>query len=188
MRIYASGIRNPVGIAVDPDTGQLWCSASERDMAGNDLAPDYLTHLEPGGFYGWPWFYIGSHWDPRHQGQHPELIGTVLTPDVLLQAHSAPLTLAFYDGDQFPVPYRGDIFVALHGSWNRWPRTGYEVARVDLQAGRSDGAYEDFLTGFVTKDGEVWGRPVGVAIAHDGSLFVSDDGSKSVWRVTYMPR
>jgi glucose/arabinose dehydrogenase len=184
-RIYASGIRNPVGIAVDPGSGQLWCTGTERDLMGNDLVPDYVTHVEPGGFYGWPWFYIGSNWDPQHQGKHPELIGTVLTPDVLLQAHTVPLALTFYDGHQFPGQYQGDLFVAAHGSWNRFLRTGYEVIRLRLEGGMSAGDYEDFLTGFVTKEGEVWGRPVGVTVAGDGSLLVSDDGSKSVWRVSY---
>jgi glucose/arabinose dehydrogenase len=188
LRIYASGVRNPVGIAVDPRTGQLWASVNERDMQGNDLVPDFITHLEPGGFYGWPWFYIGGNYDPEHEGKHPELISSVLVPDVLVQAHSSPLALAFYDRRQFPKKYRGDIFVALHGSWNRGVRVGYEVARFPLTKGRAGGEYVDFLTGFVTADGQVWGRPVGVTIARDGSLLVTDDGSKSVWRVTYSRR
>jgi glucose/arabinose dehydrogenase len=183
--IYASGIRNPVGIAVDPATGRLWGSVNERDMEGNDLVPDFITHLEPGGFYGWPWFYIGSHYDPEHKGKHPELIGRVLVPDVLVQAHSASLTLAFYNRRQFPKKYWGDLFAAEHGSWNRGVRVGYEIVRVPLTKGCAGGEYEDFLTGFVTPDGQVWGRPVGVTVATDGSLLVSDDGSKSVWRVTY---
>ena len=185
VRIYANGTRNPVGIAVDPNSGRLWASVNERDMEGNDLVPDYITHLESGGFYGWPWFYIGGNWDPSHQGKHPELRDTVLVPDVLLQAHSASLSMLFYQGWQFPQQYQGDIFAAEHGSWNRWLRTGYEVVRVHLNAGTASGEYEDFLTGFVTKDGQVWGRPVGVTVAADGSLLVSDDASKSVWRVSY---
>jgi glucose/arabinose dehydrogenase len=185
VRIYASGIRNPVGIAIDPVTGRLWCSVNERDMMGDDLVPDYITHVEPGGFYGWPWYYIGSNQDPKHVGKHPELRDKVLVPDVLLPAHSASLTMTFYQGRQFPKVYRGDIFAAQHGSSNRSVRTGYEVIRVPLNGGRATGAYEDFLTGFVTADGRVWGRPVGVAVAQDGSLLVSDDGSKSVWRISY---
>lgn len=184
LRIYASGLRNPVGIAMDPKTGQLWASVNERDLEGNDLVPDFITHLEPDGFYGWPWFYIGSNYDLSHEGKHPELIGKVLVPDVLVQAHSASLTLAFYDEHQFPAKYRG-IFAAEHGSWNRGVRAGYEVVRVPLSKGSASGEYEDFLTGFVTADGQVWGRPVGIAIASDGSLLVSDDASKSVWRVAY---
>lgn len=188
LGVYASGLRNPVGIGVDPWTGRVWASVNERDMQGNDLVPDFITHLEPHGFYGWPWFYIGSNYDPEHEGKHPELIGRVEVPDVLIQAHSSPLALTFYEGRDFPPEYRGDLFVALHGSWNRGVRVGYTVARVPLERGYPTGVYEDFLTGFVTDDGQVWGRPVGVAVARDGALFVSDDGSRSVWRVTYSRR
>ncbi|MDQ2777907.1 MAG: PQQ-dependent sugar dehydrogenase [Acidobacteriota bacterium] len=187
VRVYASGIRNPSGIAVDPATGQLWCSVNERDGLGDNLAPDYITHVEENGFYGWPWFYLGSHQDPRLAGKHPELRSKVLTPDVLLQSHSASLQVTFYDGKQFPAEYRGDIFASQHGSWNRSVRSGYEVVRVHLEHGKADGSYEDFLTGFVTPNGQVWGRPVGVATAGDGSLLVSDDGSGSLWRVSYQP-
>jgi len=184
-RVYASGIRNPVGIAVNPTTGELWCSVNERDMLGDNLVPDYITHVQPGGFYGWPWFYIGGHWDPRLQGKHPELKDKVIVPDVLLQPHNASLEMTFYEGSQFPAEYKGDIFAAEHGSWNRANRTGYEVIRVPLDNGHANGEFEDFVTGFVTKDGKVWGRPVGVAVAQDGSLLVTDDGSKSIWRVSY---
>ena len=184
-RVYASGIRNPAGIAVDPETGELWCSTNERDMLGDNLVPDYITHVTEGGFYGWPWFYIGGHWDPRLQGKHPELKDKVIVPDVLLQPHNASLQLTFYEGSMFPAEYKGDIFASEHGSWNRADRTGYEVIRVPLDHGRSSGVFEDFVTGFVTKDGDVWGRPVGIAVAADGSLLVSDDGSNSIWRVSY---
>ncbi len=185
-RVYASGIRNPVGLAIDPDTRQLWTSVNERDALGDNLVPDYITHVQEGGFYGWPWYYIGSHQDPRHAGKHPELKDKVIVPDVLLQPHNASLELTFYEGNQFPAEYKGDIFAAEHGSWNRATRTGYEVIRVPLNhTGKSDGAYEEFLTGFVLPDGNVWGRPVGVTVADDGSLFVTDDGSGSIWRVTY---
>jgi glucose/arabinose dehydrogenase len=186
-RIYASGIRNAVGIATNPKTGQLWCSVNERDGLGDNLVPDYITHVEDGGFYGWPWYYMGKHRDPRMKDAHPDLRARTITPDVLLQPHNASLEMTFYEGSQFPAEYKGDIFAAEHGSWNRASRAGYEVIRVPLhQTGHANGEYEDFLTGFVTKDGQVWGRPVGVAVAKDGSLFVSDDGSKSIWRVSYV--
>jgi len=188
LEVYAWGIRNPVGIAVHPQTGELWASVNERDDLGDNLVPDYITHVEPGGFYGWPWFYMGGRWDPRHQGKHPELRSKVLTPDVLLQPHNASLEMAFYEGVQFPAEYRGDVFAAEHGSWNKAVRTGYEVIRVPLENGHATGEYEDFLTGFVTPSGDVWGRPVGVAVAQDGSLIVTDDGSNTVWRVAYARR
>ena len=171
---------------MNPETGEIWCSVNERDALGDNLVPDYITHVQPGGFYGWPWFYIGSHQDPRLEGKHPELKGKVLVPDVLMQPHNASLEMAFYDGKQFPAEYAGDIFASEHGSWNRSPRAGYEVIRVPLhQTGHASGEYEDFLTGFVVDDENVWGRPVGVAVAPDGSLLVSDDGSGSLWRVSY---
>ena len=185
LAVYAWGIRNAVGIAVHPQTGQLWASVNERDNLGDNLVPDYITHIEPGGFYGWPWFYMGGHWDPRHQGKHPELKSKVLTPDVLLQPHNASLEMTFYEGAQFPAEYRGDVFASEHGSWNKAVRTGYEVIRVPLKKGRATGEYEDFLTGFVTPSGDVWGRPVGVAVEKDGALIVTDDGSNTVWRVAY---
>jgi glucose/arabinose dehydrogenase len=187
-RIYAYGIRNAVGIATNPITGELWASVNERDGLGDNLVPDYITHVQPGGFYGWPWFYMGGRQDPRQQGKHPELRSKVITPDVLLQPHNASLEMTFYDGRQFPAEYRGDIFAGEHGSWNKAVRTGYEVIRVPLKDGHAIGEYEDFLTGFVTADGDVWGRPVGVAVAQDGSLIVTDDGSNSVWRVSYSGR
>lgn len=185
FRVYAWGIRNAVGIAVQPETGELWGSVNERDELGDDLPPDYITHFQDGGFYGWPWYYIGGHQDPKHKGKHPELKDKVIVPDVLLQPHFASLEMLFYEGQQFPAEYRGDIFAAEHGSWNREKRSGYEVIRVPVKNGRATGEYEDFLTGFTTEKGEVWGRPVGVAVGADGSLFVSDDGSKSIWHVSY---
>ncbi len=185
-RVYASGIRNPVGIAINPMTGELWCSVNERDGLGNNLVPDYITHVQPGGFYGWPWYYMGNHQDPRLEGKRPDLKGKVITPDVILQAHSASLQMMFYDGAQFPAEYKGDLFAAEHGSWNRFPRAGYELIRVPLhQTGHAKGDYEDFMTGFVVDDDSVWGRPVGVVTATDGSLLVSDDASGSIWRITY---
>lgn len=184
-RTYAWGIRNAVGIAVHPQTGELWCSVNERDGLGDDLVPDYITRVKEGGFYGWPWFYIGPNQDPRHPGKHPELRDKALIPDVLIQAHSASLCMEFYTGSMFPREYRHDAFAAQHGSWNREFRTGYKVIRVPQRNGVPTGEYEDFMTGFVTPDGNVWGRPVGIAVAKDGALIVTDDGSGSVWRVTY---
>ena len=184
-RIYASGVRNAVGIATDPNSGELWMSVNERDGLGDNLVPDYISSVKDGGFYGWPYYYMGGNYDPDHKGKKPELKSKVITPDVLLQPHNASLQLTFYTGEQFPEEYRGDIFAAEHGSWNKRVRTGYEVIRVPREGSKATGEYIDFMTGFVTPGGEVWGRPVGVAVGKDGSLFVSDDGSKSIWRVTY---
>ena len=184
-RIFAWGIRNPVGLAINPTSGELWASVNERDGLGDNLVPDYITHVERNGFYGWPWFYMGGVQDPRLQGKHPELKDWVMTPDVLIQPHDASLEMMFYEGTQFPKSYRGDIFAAEHGSWNRQERTGYEVIRIPMNGGtHADNGYEDFLAGFVTPEGEVWGRPVGVAEAADGSLLVSDDASGVIWRVS----
>ena len=187
MRVYAYGIRNAGGgLAFSPETGELWCSVNERDGLGDNLVPDYITHVQEGGFYGWPWWYIGGHQDPRHLGKHPELQSRVIVPDVLLQPHNASLEITFYEGKQFPDEYRGDIFASQHGSWNKTVRAGYEVIRVPLhQSGRASGEYEEFLTGFVVDNGHVWGRPVGVTVAQDGSLLITDDGSNSIWRVSY---
>ena len=187
LQVYAYGIRNAGGgIAIDPKTGELWCSVNERDALGDNLVPDYITHVREGGFYGWPWWYMGAHQDPRQQGKHPELRDKAIVPDVLLQPHNASLELTFYEADKFPAEYHGDIFASEHGSWNKAVRVGYEVIRVPLhQTGHATGEYEDFLTGFVLPDGHVWGRPVGITVAPDGSLLVSDDGSNSIWRVSY---
>lgn len=184
-RIFASGIRNAVGIAVNLTTGDLWASVNERDGLGDNLVPDYITRVKDSGFYGWPWYYIGPNQDPRHKGARPELRDKVIVPDVLLQSHSASLQMTFYDGKQFPKEFSGDAFAAEHGSWNRARRTGYKVIRVILKNGVPTGEYEDFLTGFVTPDGNVWGRVVGVTVAKDGSLLVTDDGGNKIWRVSY---
>jgi glucose/arabinose dehydrogenase len=184
-RVFATGIRNCVGLAVHPTTGDVWCSTNERDELGDDLVPDYVTRVREGGFYGWPWYYISDHEDPRLKGQRPDLKGKAIVPDTLLQAHSASLQMSFYDGSAFPPAYRGTAFVAEHGSWNRSKRTGYKVIRVPMKDGVPTGEYEDFMTGFVIDDAHVWGRPVGVAIAKDGSLLVSEDGNGTIWRVTY---
>jgi glucose/arabinose dehydrogenase len=184
-QVYAWGIRNAVGLAVHPTTGQLWASVNERDGLGDHLVPDYITHVDEGTFFGWPWYYIGPHQDPHHKGKRPELKDRAVVPDVLLQAHSASLDMTFYTGESFPKAYHLDAFAAEHGSWNRARRTGYKVIRVPMRGGKATGEYEDFLVGFVTADGNVWGRPVGVAVARDGALMVTDDGSGTVWRVTY---
>ena len=187
VEVYAYGIRNCVGEAINPTTGQLWCSTNERDALGNNLVPDYVTSIKEGGFYGWPWYYMGRHQDPRLMGTHPELKSKVITPDVLVQPHMASLGMTFYSTSKanFPAEYAGNGFAAEHGSWNRALRGGYEVILIPIENGKASGEYEDFLTGFVTADGKVWGRPVGVAVGHDGALYVTDDGSRSVWRVTY---
>jgi hypothetical protein len=188
-RVWATGIRNCVTMAIHPATNSLWCATNERDLLGDNLPPDYVTQVGKGAFYGWPWLYLGDNEDPRHPGERPDLKGKVTLPDVLLQAHSAPLGMTFYTATRgpaaFPAEYRGDAFVALHGSWNRAKRTGYKIVRVILRNGRPTGEYEDFVTGFVIDDRTVWGRPVGVATAHDGALLFTDDGAGVIWRVAY---
>jgi glucose/arabinose dehydrogenase len=184
-RVFATGIRNPVGLAVHPTTHELWTSVNERDELGDHLVPDYITHVRDGGFYGWPWFYIGGNPDPRHKGKHPELRDKVLVPDVLLQSHSASLGVMFYTGAQFPAEYRMQGFAAEHGSWNRARRTGYKVIWLPLKDGVSTGEYVDFMTGFVTPDGNVWGRPVAVTQTRDGALVVSDDAGNCLWRIRH---
>ncbi len=175
-KAFATGIRNCVGMAVHPDTGDVWCVTNERDQLGDDLVPDYVTRVREGAFYGWPWYYIGANPDPRHPGARPDLRNKVTVPDVLLQSHSAPLSITFW---------RGDAYVASHGSWNRGTRTGYKVLRIPLRRGVPvANEYEDFMTGFILDDERVWGRPVGVAAAADGALLVTDDASGTLWRVT----
>ena len=189
LRTFATGIRNGVGMAVNQDTGDLWVSTNERDALGDNIEPEYITRLKERGFYGWPWYYMGSFEDPRHAGERPDLAGKATVPDVLLQSHSAPLELTFYTATKgvaaFPAEYRGDVFAALHGSWNRTLRTGYKVVRVRLDHGVPTGEYDDFLTGFVVDNNNVWGRPMGVAVAHDGALLVTEDGNGTVWRIAY---
>ena len=176
-KIFATGIRNCVGLAVHPATGDTYCSTNERDGLGDDLVPDYVTRVREGAFYGWPWFYIGNHEDPHHASERPDLKDKVTVPDVLIQPHSASLGLTFYDGNAFPAEYRGDGFAAEHGSWNRARRTGHKVIRIRMKDGQPTGEYEDFMTGFVINDSEVWGRPVGVTVTRDGALLVSEDGN-----------
>jgi glucose/arabinose dehydrogenase len=188
-RVYASGIRNPVGLTLQPGTDTLWTAVNERDNLGDDLVPDYATSLKDGGFYGWPYSYIGQNNDPRYIGAFPDLVKRATVPDVLIPAHSAALGIAFYTGTQFPQRYRTGGFVALHGSWNRSVASGYRVAFFPMNNGRP-GPLEDFMTGFVVNDGsggeaiERWGRPVGVTVASDGSLLVSDDGSNRIWKIS----
>ena len=184
-RVFATGLRNCSGEAIEPASSELWCATNERDSFGDNLPPDFVTRVRPGAFYGWPWYYIGANEDPNYKGQRPDLATKVTTPDVLLQAHSAPLGITFYTGTQFPAEYRGDAFVALHGSWNRAKRTGYKVIRVLLKDGAPTGEYEDFMTGLVANDKEVWGRPVGVAVARDGALLVTDDAGGVIWRIAH---
>ena len=189
LHTFATGIRNGVGIAVNPETGDLWSSTNERDGLGDDLVPDYITRVKEGGFYGWPWYYLGNFEDPRHKDERPDLAGQAIVPDVLLQSHSASLEMCFYTATKglsaFPAEYLGDAFAAEHGSWNRTSRTGYKVIRVRLDHGVPTGEYDDFLTGFVVDDRSVWGRPVGVAVAHDGALLVTEDGNGTLWRISY---
>jgi glucose/arabinose dehydrogenase len=183
--VFASGIRNGSGLMTNPDTGELWTSVNERDELGDNLPPDYITHVQEGGFYGWPWYYTGGNPDPRFPGKHPDLKDKAIVPDVLLEPHNASLNITFYEAKQFPKQFKGQMFAAEHGSWNRSVRTGYEVIFVPIKNGHATGEYQDFLTGFVTPSGDCWGRPVGVAVAQDGSLMVTDDGTNSIWRVTY---
>jgi glucose/arabinose dehydrogenase len=187
-RVFASGIRNPVGLALQPGTDIIWTAVNERDNLGDDLVPDYATSVRDGGFYGWPYSYIGPNYDPRYQGAFPDLVKRTIVPDVLLPAHAAALGVTFYSGTQFPQRYRNGGFVALHGSWNRSTASGYKVVYFPMTNGRP-GPIEDFLTGFVVNDGsggvgiQRWGRPVGVTVAPDGSLLVSDDAAHRIWRV-----
>jgi glucose/arabinose dehydrogenase len=188
-RVYASGIRNPVGLALQPGTDIVWTAVNERDNLGDDLVPDYATSLKDGGFYGWPYSYIGQNYDPRYTGAFPDLVKRTVVPDVLIPAHAAALGITFYTGAQFPQRYRNGAFVALHGSWNRSVASGYKVVFVPMNNGRP-GPLEDFVTGFIVNDGSGgeqisrWGRPVGVSVARDGSLLVSDDGANRIWKIS----
>ena len=181
---YATGLRNCSGLATQPGTDDLWCVVNERDHLGPHLVPDFMVRVQEGGFYGWPWYYLGDKEDPAMKGKRPDLAGEVQAPEVLFQAHSSALSAAFYDGDAFPSEYRGDAFVALHGSHSRPERTGYKVVRVRMNEGRPTGEYEDFMTGFVVDNDSVWGRPAGVAVTKDGALLVSDDANGTIFRVT----
>jgi glucose/arabinose dehydrogenase len=183
-RVYATGLRNPVGMAFVPDTGALWVAVNERDELGNDLVPDYMTSVQEGGFYGWPWSYYGSHVDPRVKPPRPDMVGKALVPDYALGPHTASLGLAHSRGTSLPSPFASGMFVGQHGSWNRTPLSGYKVIFVPFEGGKPSGAAVDVLTGFVNDDGEAWGRPVGVALDSRGALLVADDVGNRVWRVT----
>lgn len=186
-RLYATGIRNPIGLAWNPVTKALWTAVNERDGLGDDLVPDYVTSVRDGGFYGWPYSYLGQNEDPRQAGKRPDLVAKAIVPDVLVEPHAAALGLTFYTGKMFPKEYVGDAFVAFHGSWNRALRSGYKVVRIPFKDGKPVGGYENFLTGWVTDERgrEVWGRPVGVTMIADGSLLIVDDGGNKIWRITY---
>ena len=187
-RIFASGLRNPIGLAFNPANNELWTAVNERDGLGDDLVPDYITSVKDGGFYGFPFAYIGQNEEPRLKGQNPEMVKKTIVPDVLLTSHSAALGIVFYDGKMFPKEYSGDAFVALHGSWNRERLTGYKIIRVRFENGKLAGnSYEDFLSGWLPDEtsNEVWGRPVGLLVNSDGSLLIADDGAKKIWRVSY---
>jgi len=190
QRIYASGTRNPVGLAFNPTTKQLWAAVEERDLIGDDLVPEYVTAIKDGAFYGWPYGYIGQHEDPRRKGERPDLIAKAVVPDVLIQAHSAVLGMVFYEGKMFPAEYQGDAFVALHGSWNRTTRTGYKIIRIRFKNGKPVGGYDDFVVGWMLGEdkAEVWGRPVGLLVLKDGSMLMTDDGGNKIWRVAYSRR
>ena len=184
-KVFATGIRNCSGMAVQPQTGTLFCATNERDLLGDNTPPDYVTSVKKGGFYGWPWFYIGAHPDDRPEsGPRPDLKDKVIVPDVLVQPHSAPLGLAFNTGSMFPASMRGDAFVALHGSWNRSLHTGYKIVRMTFKNNVATGEYQDFVTGFTAGDENVWGRPVSVTFAKDGSMLFSEDGNGTVYRVS----
>jgi glucose/arabinose dehydrogenase len=183
-RVFASGLRNPNGLAWQPQSGALWTAVNERDELGSDLVPDYMTAVQEGGFYGWPYSYYGQHVDLRVTPPRPDLVAKAIVPDYALGAHTASLGLVFYEGESFPTRYRGGAFIGQHGSWNRNPRSGYKVIFVPFVDGRPSGEAEDVLTGFVTANGEALGRPVGVAIDRAGALLVADDVGNTVWRVS----
>jgi glucose/arabinose dehydrogenase/cytochrome c2 len=188
-KVFAAGIRNCVSLTVQPANGALWCTTNERDGLGDDLVPDYSTRVREGGFYGWPWYYMGAHEDPRLRGQRPDLRTKVLVPDVPYQAHSAALNLTFYTATggtaAFPAEYEGDGFAMFHGSWNRAFRTGHKIVRVRMRSGVPTGEYEDFMTGFIVDNGDAWGRPVAATVARDGALLVSDDGGNLIHRIAW---
>jgi glucose/arabinose dehydrogenase len=183
-RIFASGLRNPVGMAWEPETGALWTTVNERDELGNDLVPDYLTSVREGGFYGWPYSYFGQHLDPRVQPQRPDLVAQALVPDYALGAHTASLGLAAAQGNRLGERFQQGMFVGQHGSWNRKPHSGYKVIFIPFRTGRPAGPPVDVLTGFLDQDGNALGRPVGVAIDRQGGLLVADDVGDVIWRVT----
>ena len=187
QRIFASGLRNPSGLAIEPITGALWTTVNERDLLGDDLVPDFATSVVDGGFYGWPYSYLGQNVDPNSTIKRPDLVAKAIVPDLLVQAHSASLGITFYNGPMFPTAWNGDAFVALHGSWNRSRRTGYKVIRIPMQNGKPAGGYDDFIVGWSPDETSrnVWGRPVGLLVLGDGSLLVSDDVAGAIFKVSY---
>ena len=185
-RIFASGLRNPNGLAWQPQSGTLWTSVNERDELGSDLVPDYMTAVQDGGFYGWPYSYFGQHVDTRVSPPHPELVSKAIAPDYALGAHTGSLGLTFYNANMLPKKYFGGAFIGQHGSWNRKPHSGYKVIFVPFADGRPAGSPQDVLTGFLSPQGNAFGRPVGVAIDRGGALLVADDVGNAVWRVTPM--
>jgi hypothetical protein len=186
---YATGIRNCVGLTIQPGTGDLWCTVNERDALGDNLVPDYSTHVTEGGFYGWPWYYMGDNEDPRHAGERPDLAGKITLPDVPYESHSAAVGLLFYTANSgrsaFPAEYVGDGFAVFHGSWNKANRTGHKIVRVPMENGKPTGEYVDFLVGFVSADGQPWARPASVTQLGDGSLLMSDDDGDVIYRISY---
>jgi glucose/arabinose dehydrogenase len=184
-RIYASGLRNPAGIDLQPETHMLYAAVNERDTFGDELVPDYLTSVKEGGFYGWPYAYFGKHPDPKHKGERPDMVKRSIVPDYALGAHTASLGLAFYNAKKFPQKYWNGAFIGQHGSWNSSKLVGYKVTFVPFVNGKPQGAMQDFLTGFIANPDtkEVYGRPVGIAIAKDGSILVADDSGNKIWQV-----
>ncbi len=182
-RLFASGLRNPVGMGWNPVTGDLWTAVNERDELGNDLVPDYMTSVKDGGFYGWPYSYFGQNVDDRVSPQRPELVAKAIKPDYALGAHTASLGLAFYEGDLLNAHYKNGAFVGQHGSWNRNPRSGYKLIFIPFKDGKPVGMPEDILTGFVSDKDEAWGRPVGVAVDNNGAVLMADDVGNNIWRV-----
>jgi glucose/arabinose dehydrogenase len=183
-RIFASGLRNPVGMAWQPESGALWTSVNERDELGDNLVPDYMTSVKDGGFYGWPFSYYGQHVDDRVKPQNPDFVARAIIPDYALGAHTASLGLTFYDGNLFPPKYKNGAIIGQHGSWNRSDSAGYKVIFVPFQGGKPNGVPEDVLSGFINDNGDAYGRPVGVAVDKTGALLVADDVGNIIWRVT----
>lgn len=184
LRLFASGLRNPNGLAWQPDSGELWTTVNERDEIGSDLVPDYMTSVRDGGFYGWPYSYFGQHVDERVEPPRPDLVAKAIVPDYALGAHTSSMGLTFYEGELLPERYRHGAFIGQHGSWNRKPHSGYKVVFVPFNDGKPDGAAENILTGFLSADGKALGRPVGVAVDNAGALLVADDVGDIIWRVT----
>ena len=188
-RAYATGLRNCAGMTLQPGTGAVWCTVNERDALGDNLVPDYATRVQEAAYYGWPWYYLGNHEDPRLAGERPDLAGKMTNPDVPFTSHSAAMSIKFYNategGSLFPAKYHGTAFVVLHGSWNRGERTGHKVVTLPMRGGKPTGEYVDFLTGFINQDGDAWGRPVAIVVAKDGSLLLADDGANLIYRISY---